>query len=30
MYFRTKEQKYFSTKKGVYLEDCTFDKVIGG
>lgn len=30
MYFRTKEQKYFSAKQGIYLEDCTFDKVIGG
>ena len=30
MYFRTREQKYFSAKQGIYLEDCTFDKVIGG
>ena len=30
MYFRTKKQKYFSAKQGIYLEDCTFDKVIGG
>ena len=30
MYFRTKEQQYFSAKQGIYLEDCTFDKVIGG
>lgn len=30
MYFRTREQTYFSPKQGIYLEDCTFDKVIGG
>lgn len=30
MYFRTREQTYFSSKQGIYLEDCTFDKVIGG
>jgi hypothetical protein len=30
MYFRTREQKYFSNKQGIYLEDLTFDKVIGG
>lgn len=29
MYFRTKKQKYFSLKQGIYLEDCIFDKIIG-
>lgn len=28
MYFRTKQQKYFSAKQGIYLEDLSFDKVI--
>ena len=30
MYFRTKKQEYFSNKQGRYLEDFTFDKIIGG
>jgi hypothetical protein len=30
MYFRTKKQEYFSNKQGIYLEDLTFDKIIGG
>ena len=30
MYFRTRKQKYYSNKQGIYLEDLTFDKVIGG
>ena len=29
MYFRTKKQKYFSSKQGIYLEDLTFRKAIG-
>lgn len=30
MYFRTKKQQYFSNKQSIYLEDLTFDKIIGG
>ena len=30
MHFRTKKQNYCSSKKGRYLEDYTFSKIIGG
>lgn len=30
MYFRTRKQKYFSAKYGIYLEDCTLEKALEG